>query len=333
MPDKMDHMPWAGEEHRLDVIPGPGFGPHQFHAALAHGAGQSPAQVVLLRLDVKGRQVARRCDDAQNPQRRCDVQRVLVVIGGRDVPDERLCLAKVGLCPGIEEGLPWHHGQLRSREPKHYAKLLARMLCCPKACPVSAVHLTGKECLKEFLPHFPDSHLGDRQRPPGGDRGSQDGGLKLRKPVLDAIYIQGEGSGRMPSRRRTDHVHRIFTACRASVDFQLDVTVHRGSLVVPTYRLALRRPPRKGFQALKRQPTRPTVKPTEGGPAVEIYMWWLDLHMDSKEWLRENLRVEELPLQVLQHIAEAGGPHPDKVSGVLTTADWDFIETQSEFVD
>jgi len=42
-------------------------------------------------------------------------------------------------------------------------------------------------------------------------------------------------------------------------------------------------------------------------------MWWLDLHLDSKEWLRENLRVEELPLQVLQHIAEAGGPHPDSV--------------------
>ena len=66
---------------------------------------------------------------------------------------------------------------------------------------------------------------------------------------------------------------------------------------------------------------------------MEIYMWWLDLHLDSKEWLRENLRSEELPLQVLQHIAEAGGPHPDKVSGVLTVADWDFIETQSEFVD
>ncbi|MEJ1114402.1 hypothetical protein WBN73_10325 [Paenarthrobacter sp. CCNWLY172] len=66
---------------------------------------------------------------------------------------------------------------------------------------------------------------------------------------------------------------------------------------------------------------------------MEIFMWWLDLHLDSKEWLRENLRADELPLPVLQHIAEAGGPHPDKVSGVLTDADWDFIETQSEFVD
>jgi len=53
----------------------------------------------------------------------------------------------------------------------------------------------------------------------------------------------------------------------------------------------------------------------------------------SKEWLRENLRAPELPLTVLQGIAEAGGPHPDDVSGVLSDADWDFIETQSEFVD
>ncbi|WP_347108972.1 hypothetical protein AAHB33_19415 [Paenarthrobacter sp. S56] len=66
---------------------------------------------------------------------------------------------------------------------------------------------------------------------------------------------------------------------------------------------------------------------------MEIFMWWLDLHLDSKEWLRENLRAGELPLQVLQHIAEAGGPHPDNLSGGLTDADWDFIETQSEFVD
>lgn len=62
-------------------------------------------------------------------------------------------------------------------------------------------------------------------------------------------------------------------------------------------------------------------------------MWWLDLDLASKEWLRENLRAAELPLPVLQGIAGAGGPHPDDVAGVLTGADWDFIETQSEFVD
>ncbi|CAI3805513.1 hypothetical protein NKCBBBOE_03875 [Pseudarthrobacter sp. MM222] len=67
--------------------------------------------------------------------------------------------------------------------------------------------------------------------------------------------------------------------------------------------------------------------------AVEIFMWWLDLDLASKEWLRENLRADELPLPVLQGIAEAGGPRPEEVSAVLTTADWDFIETQSEFVD
>ncbi|PTT64275.1 hypothetical protein [Arthrobacter sp. HMWF013] len=66
---------------------------------------------------------------------------------------------------------------------------------------------------------------------------------------------------------------------------------------------------------------------------MEIFMWWLDLNLDSKEWLRENLRADELPLPVLQGIAEAGGPHPGTPVSVLTEADWDFIETQSEFVD
>jgi len=67
--------------------------------------------------------------------------------------------------------------------------------------------------------------------------------------------------------------------------------------------------------------------------AVEIFMWWLDLDLASKEWLRENLRAAELPLPVWEGIAEAGGPHPDAVAGILSEADWDFIETQSEFVD
>ena len=66
---------------------------------------------------------------------------------------------------------------------------------------------------------------------------------------------------------------------------------------------------------------------------MEIFMWWLDLDLASKEWLRENLRADELPLPVLQGIAEAGGPRPEDVSPVLADADWDFIETQSEFVD
>jgi hypothetical protein len=66
---------------------------------------------------------------------------------------------------------------------------------------------------------------------------------------------------------------------------------------------------------------------------MEIYMWWLDVNLPTKAWLRENLRAGELPLPVLQAIAEAGGPHPENPLDVLTQADWDFIETQSEFVD
>ena len=66
---------------------------------------------------------------------------------------------------------------------------------------------------------------------------------------------------------------------------------------------------------------------------MEIFMWWLDLDLACKEWLRENLRATELPVEVVQSITAAGGPGPDEVVVLLTEADWDFIETQSEFVD
>lgn len=62
-------------------------------------------------------------------------------------------------------------------------------------------------------------------------------------------------------------------------------------------------------------------------------MWWLDLELASKEWLRENLRASEIPPSVQKDIAAAGGPASDAAAGGLTSADWDFIETQSEFVD
>jgi hypothetical protein len=75
------------------------------------------------------------------------------------------------------------------------------------------------------------------------------------------------------------------------------------------------------------------LKNEERVTAVEIFMWWLDLDLACKEWLRENLRATELPAEVAQSIAAAGGPGPDVVAVVLTEADWDFIETQSEFVD
>ncbi|MFE4542817.1 hypothetical protein [Arthrobacter sp. NPDC056727] len=66
---------------------------------------------------------------------------------------------------------------------------------------------------------------------------------------------------------------------------------------------------------------------------MQIHMWWLDLDLKSKEWLRENLRAGDVPQFVMQGIAAAGGPHPDTPQAVLTEAEWDFIETQSEFVD
>ena len=48
-------------------------------------------------------------------------------------------------------------------------------------------------------------------------------------------------------------------------------------------------------------------------------MWWLDLDLASKEWLRENLRTIELPETVKRGIFDAGG------AGSLTDADWDSI--------
>ena len=62
-------------------------------------------------------------------------------------------------------------------------------------------------------------------------------------------------------------------------------------------------------------------------------MWWLDIDLKSKEWLRENLRATELPEEVLQRIADVGGSRLEELAGGLSDADWDFIETQSEFVD
>lgn len=62
-------------------------------------------------------------------------------------------------------------------------------------------------------------------------------------------------------------------------------------------------------------------------------MWWLDIDLKSKEWLRENLRATELPEEVLQRIADVGGLRLEELAGGLSDADWDFIETQSEFVD
>lgn len=63
---------------------------------------------------------------------------------------------------------------------------------------------------------------------------------------------------------------------------------------------------------------------------IRIERWWPYLDITAKEWLRENLRDEGIPPKVQTRIAEAGGPVMDPI---LNNQDWDFIETQSEFVD
>ena len=67
--------------------------------------------------------------------------------------------------------------------------------------------------------------------------------------------------------------------------------------------------------------------------AVEIFMWWLDLDLASKEWLRENLRATKFPWLCCRGSPRPADPVRMTSAAVLTAADWDFIETQSEFVD
>lgn len=63
---------------------------------------------------------------------------------------------------------------------------------------------------------------------------------------------------------------------------------------------------------------------------IKIERWWPYLDTTAKQWLRENLRQDGIPSKVQDRIAEAGGPVIDPILG---RGDWDFIETQSEFVD
>jgi len=65
-------------------------------------------------------------------------------------------------------------------------------------------------------------------------------------------------------------------------------------------------------------------------PEVEIHLWWLEMDLAAKEWLRENLEAETVPEHVLAAVRAAGG---EVVGGTLTPREWAFIETQSEFVD
>lgn len=68
----------------------------------------------------------------------------------------------------------------------------------------------------------------------------------------------------------------------------------------------------------------------KGVAKVEIHLWWLELDLPAKEWLRENLEAESVPEHVLAAVTAAGG---EVVAGTLTKREWNFIETQSEFVD
>jgi hypothetical protein len=63
---------------------------------------------------------------------------------------------------------------------------------------------------------------------------------------------------------------------------------------------------------------------------IMIERWWPHLEIHAKEWLRENLRAEQIPEKVQTRVAEAGGPVEEPI---LSEGDWEFIETQSEFVD
>lgn len=63
---------------------------------------------------------------------------------------------------------------------------------------------------------------------------------------------------------------------------------------------------------------------------ILIERWWVHLDVHAKQWLREHLRAEDIPDRIVTLIAEAGGNVEEPV---LSEQDWQFVETQSEFVD
>ncbi|MFQ4148745.1 hypothetical protein AAGW05_08625 [Arthrobacter sp. LAPM80] len=63
---------------------------------------------------------------------------------------------------------------------------------------------------------------------------------------------------------------------------------------------------------------------------MEIHLWWRELDLPAKQWLRENTEASEVPGHVLTAVEAAGG---SLTGGSLTQREWDFIVTQSEFVD
>jgi hypothetical protein len=63
---------------------------------------------------------------------------------------------------------------------------------------------------------------------------------------------------------------------------------------------------------------------------VEIHLWWRQLELRPKQWLRENTGTNVVPDHVAEAVRAAGG---ELTAGTLTPREWDFIVTQSEFVD
>lgn len=63
---------------------------------------------------------------------------------------------------------------------------------------------------------------------------------------------------------------------------------------------------------------------------MEIHLWWINMDLPAKQWLRENIEAESVPAHVAAAVAAAGG---SLTGGTLTQREWDFIVTQSEFVD
>ena len=66
-----------------------------------------------------------------------------------------------------------------------------------------------------------------------------------------------------------------------------------------------------------------------------IETWWPRVPTPAKEWLRSNLFSDSLPDDVAEDIRNADGPAVGQrgTAPTLDRRDWQFIETQSEFVD
>lgn len=63
---------------------------------------------------------------------------------------------------------------------------------------------------------------------------------------------------------------------------------------------------------------------------MEIHLGWIKMELPAKQWLRENAGAQAVPDHVAVAVAADGGALS---KGTLTQREWDFIVTESEFVD